>query len=298
MRVLVTGANGFLGRSLIRLLKDTPISINALDISFEDNYDEVNYFRGSILDNDLVLTASFKCDFIVHYAAIADIEYSSNNPLNTFNVNILGTTIILESAKINNISHIFFSSTLYVSGSKGSFYRISKQTCEEIFEYYYLNFGITSTIMRLGSLYGPNSNDFNFINQSILSALKNKVIIRYGSGDELREYIHVDDINKFVINLMIKGDFKFQKLVISGTEKLKVCEILNMIKEIFNGDIEVKYLEDKEYSGHYKLTPYTFKPDLIEKAQLESNIDLASGILSCIYEIYNNKLNDNSIKTN
>ncbi len=295
MRVLVTGANGFLGRSLIKLLSETSFSINALDFAFEEKFDGVNYFYGSILDKDLLFKASLQCDYIVHYAAIADIEYSSNDPFSTLNVNILGTSLILESAKYNKIPHIFFSSSLYASGTKGSFYRISKQTCEELFEYYYLNFGISSTIMRLGSLYGPNSNDFNFINQSIISALKDKVIIRYGSGDELREYIHVDDINKFVINSMNKGDLKFKKLVISGTEKLKVSEILNMIKEIFNGQIEIKYVEDKEYSGHYKLTPYSFKPDLIEKAQLESNIDLASGILSCIYEIYNNKYNDNTI---
>lgn len=295
MKVLVTGANGFLGKSLIRILSDTSISVNALDFKFEEKFDNVNYFSGSILDKELLLSATLGCDYIVHYAAVADIEYSSNEPIYTLNVNILGTSLILEAAKYNKVPHIFFSSTLYVSGTKGSFYRISKQTCEELFEYYYLNYGITSTIMRLGSLYGPNSNDFNFINQSIISALKNKIIIRYGSGDELREYIHVDDINKYVLKSMIRGDLDFKKLVISGTEKLKVSEILNMIKEIFNDQIEIKYVQDKEYSGHYKLTPYSFKPDLIEKAQLDSNIDLSSGILSCIYEIYNNKLNDNSI---
>lgn len=295
LKVLITGANGFLGKSLINLLKDNSVSINALDINFDNKFEEVNYFHGTILDKELVLKASIGCNFIVHYAAIADIAYSSKDPYNTLNVNILGTSIILEAARLNSIPHIFFSSTLYVSGTKGSFYRISKQTCEELFEYYALNYGITSTIMRLGSLYGPNSNDFNFINQSIISALNNKVILRYGNGDELREYIHVDDVNKFVLNLMHKGDLRFQKLVISGTEKLKVSEILNMIREIFNEEIEIKYIEDKEYSGHYKVTPYTFKPDLIEKAQLESNIDLASGILSCIYEVYNRKKNDNII---
>jgi UDP-glucose 4-epimerase len=295
MRILVTGANGFLGKSLISQLKDSEIIINALDLKFDQKHEKVNYFEGSILDENLVLCASSECDYIIHYAAIADIGYSMKNPINTLNVNIIGTSILLEAAKTNKIKHIFFSSTLYVSGIKGSFYRISKQTCEELFEYYATNYGITSTLMRLGSLYGPNSNDFNFINQSIMSAIKNGVIYRYGDGEELREYIHVDDINKFVIKLMYNDSQKFQRLVISGNEKLKVSEILKMIKELFNENIEIKYLNDKEYSGHYKFTPYSFKPDLIEKAQLESNVDLASGILSCIYDVYNKILNDNTI---
>jgi UDP-glucose 4-epimerase len=82
-----------------------------------------------------------------------------------------------------------FASTIYVYSELGSFYRVSKQACEKIVEEYQKEFDLDYTILRYGSLYGPRANEFNFISNALVQALKNKKIVRRGDGKEVRECI-------------------------------------------------------------------------------------------------------------
>jgi UDP-glucose 4-epimerase len=294
MRVLITGANGFLGKSFIRLSKTYEFQVSALDISF-DNFDSgVDYHIGSITDKKLLEVALNGVDVVVHFAAIADIGYSISNPSRAYEINILGTNLLLEIAAKFRVRHLVFSSTLYVNGNKGGHYRISKKACEEIIEYYSLNFGLTYTILRIGSVYGPDANNFNFIYQAIKSGLEQKKIYRKGIGNELREYIHVDDVNKYVLNIIKDQLFVSQKVLLSGSEKLRVKDLLYMLSEMLGGDVEIIFDKESKYDGHYIHTPNTFSPDLISKVTLENPIDLASGLLDCICHV-NKELQDDNI---
>jgi UDP-glucose 4-epimerase len=189
----------------------------------------------------------------------------------------------LEMARKTSVKRVLFASTIYVYSELGSFYRVSKQACEKIIEEYQREFDLDYTILRFGSLYGPRANDFNAIRSFLIHAIKEKKIIRRGDGEELREYIHVKDAARLSV-VALDEKHKNKHLIITGNQQIKVKDLLTMIREIFNGEIEIKFdLEDKLH--HYEITPYSFKPQVAQKITSDTFYDLGQGILDLLYDL-------------
>ena len=110
---------------------------------------------GDILDVDDVNKAIKGCDFVYHFAAQADIDFSSSGPTQTIQTNIMGTQNILEAARQHNINRVLFASTIYVYSELGSFYNVSKQACEKMIEEYQREFGLKYTIRTMKKM-NPN----------------------------------------------------------------------------------------------------------------------------------------------
>jgi len=290
MKILITGSNGFLGKSLVKKISSTTKhKIIALDK--EHNYECNNV---TFLNKDITLAESIEdcfegVDVVVHYASIADIHEANINPLNTMNVNLIGTINILNLCVKYKIKRFIFSSSVYVNSNQGGLYKVSKKACEDIISHYGEKFNLKYTIMKLGSLYGPGGNSFNFIYNSLRSALKHKRIDRPGDGNELREYIHIDDVNSFVISKFKNLNVDSENIIVSGLQLQKVSDILNIINEILGGKIEINYQNDKKFDGHYKYTSYSYSNFVTKKVILENYIDIGAGIIDCINDIKNNE---------
>ena len=158
------------------------------------------------------------------------------------------------------VKKYLFASTAYVYSSSGSFYRICKQSSEQIIESYAKINNIEYTILRYGSLYGERADLRNSLYRIIKSALKHKKIDYYGDGDEIREFIHVLDAAKLSMDAM---DNKYDKqiLMLTGNKSIKYVDLLNMIEEIIGNKIKIN-LFPKKSDTHYKLSPYSFNPKL------------------------------------
>jgi UDP-glucose 4-epimerase len=241
---------------------------------------------GNILDRNIVREAVSKAEVVFHFAAMADIQEARDNPVEAANFNVLGTMYVLDACREFRIKRFIYASTIYVYSDHGSFYRSSKQACELFIENYQQEYQLDFTILRYGSLYGPRANHFNFIKNCIQMALLEGVIIRKGDGEEVRDYINILDAAKATVQAL-SNDYKNSYLMITGAQTMKVKELLSMIKEIMNDTIEVKYNYDT-FEGHYKITPYSFKPKVALKITPKDYHDLGQGILDSIYEIYQN----------
>ena len=132
---------------------------------------------GSILDEDALQDAANGADFVYNFAAIADINEVCVNPIDTVKNNILGNTYVLEACKKNNVKRFVFADSMYVYSRAGSFYRSSKQACELLIEDYYEAFGFPYTIVRYGSLYGPRSDEHNWIYSILKQAITEGKIV-------------------------------------------------------------------------------------------------------------------------
>jgi len=216
--------------------------------------------------------------------AIADIDEASKKPLESVKINILGNSIILEACRKNKVKRFVFASSLYVYSKAGSFYRSAKQACELLIENYHELFGLPYTIMRYGSLYGPRSDDRNFIHLIVREALTQGKITRYGDGEELREYIHVLDAAKGSIDILSDG-FINQHVIITGNQQMRIKDLLVMIKEMLDNKVRIEFLPPKE-SYHYEITPYTFAPKVGRRLTSKTYLDLSQGILETISDIY------------
>ena len=283
-KVLVTGGSGFIGSHVADTLEEEGYQVVLFDtVPSEYKSQSQEEFIGDILIPGEIEKAMEGCDLVYHFAAQADIRASSDIPTRTIMANIIGTQNVLEAARKHEVKRFMFASTIYVYSELGSFYRVSKQSCEKIIEEYQREFDLDYTILRYGSLYGSRANEFNFIANSILQALKNKKIVRRGDGEEIREYIHVKDAARLSLDA-IDDKFRNKHLIITGHQQIKVKDLLIMIKEIFGGEIEIEFGQEEELH-HYEITPYNYKPQVAKKIIPDTYYDLGQGLMDQIYDL-------------
>ena len=294
-KVVVFGGSGFLGSHVADTLTDEGYSVEIFDLKtskyLKDNQEMI---IGDILNRNQIKEAVKGAKFVYHFAAIADIKEAQENPIEAVEVNILSTTYILDACREFNVERFIYGSTIYVYSEHGSFYRSTKQASELIIENYQKIYNLNYTILRYGSLYGPRANHFNFINRIIVQAIKEKKIVRKGNGEELREYIHIKDAARASVEIL-SGHFNNANIMITGNKSMRIHDLLEMIKEMFNEKITVEYTSEV-LEAHYNITPYTFKPKVAKKYQLNYYHDLGQGVLEQIYDNYEELLTNGEIE--
>ncbi len=292
MKILVCGGSGFLGSHVADYLTDAGHEVVIFDFKRSPFLrKEQSFILGNILNDQEVREAIKGCDVVYNFAGIADMDYAKEFPVETIKHNVMGNTIILDACVINKVKRFVFASTIYVYSNRGSFYRSSKQACELIVENYSQIYGLDYTILRYGSLYGPRSDVNNGLNMILSQAVTNGKIVRYGGGEEIREYIHVFDAARCSVEILSE-EYKKQYVMITGNQQIKVKDLLIMIKEMMDNKIEIDYkpVDDKtcsyDTSLHYEITPYVFNPKLARKIVSGYYIDLGQGILELLKDIH------------
>jgi len=289
VKALVTGGTGFVGRHLVRELAKKKIKTVIFDrVPPEGGKDTllpgISCVVGDILDLEYLTKAMKGCDLVFHTAAIAEIDEARRDPVKAMQVNVIGTVNCLEAAQKNVIKRFLYASSVYASGSRGSFYRVSKQTGESLCKTYYEDFGLEYTILRYGSLYGREPNHWNFI-YAVCHDLLTKGEFTYSSSpDAIREYIHINDAARETIKIATDSDFTNKSVLITGHQRLKMREFFDMVEEILGKDITINY-EQSKHQRHYIRTPYSFDVDVPVRVNLSSYVDISEGILDCLKEV-------------
>ncbi|MDD5005716.1 MAG: NAD(P)-dependent oxidoreductase [Candidatus Omnitrophica bacterium] len=289
MKIIVFGGSGFLGSHVADYLTENNHKVLVFDKRTSPYIKpSQEMIVGDILDKKAVEEITKGVDIVYHFAGIADINQAKDDPYQTICTNIIGTTNILEACRINNVKRFIFASSVYVYSEAGSFYRTSKQACEIIIENYHKQYNIDFTILRYGSLYGPRSDDSNWINKILKQALVEKKITRIGDGNEIREYIHVHDAARLSVKVSSE-EFKNQYVMITGQQSIRIKDLLIMIKEMLNNEIELKYTK-QDYDEHYEITPYNFRPKLAKRLIDSSYVDLGQGLLEQLNTLFDTKI--------
>ena len=230
--VIVFGGAGFLGSHVADALSDQGYNVTIFDIS-ESKYlrSDQKQVLGDILDLSSIESALEGQGIVYHLAGIADIDECHKRPLDTVRLNILGTANILQSSVKAGVKKVVFASSAYVYSESGSFYRISKQSSEQLVETYAREFGLNYVILRYGSLYGPRADQRNSIHRILNQALTEKKIVYGGDGSEKREFIHVLDASRLSVEVL---DDKFnENIILTGNSSIKYQELLETIKRCY-----------------------------------------------------------------
>nr|WP_319375374.1 NAD(P)-dependent oxidoreductase [uncultured Methanoregula sp.] len=293
MKAFVSGGAGFVGRYLIKeLLKKgiTPVVYDRIDIDTQKKLFpkscDIQFIQGDILNQSLLKKSMEGCDFVFHTAAIAEIDIARGNPVKTMEINVLGTVHCLEAARQNGVKRFLYASSVYASGNKGSFYRVSKQAGEALCKTYFEDFGLEFTILRYGSLYGRDPNHWNFMYNVCKELLLTGEFTYPSSPDALREYIHINDAARETIKIALEPDFINKSVLITGHQRLKMKEFFDMIEEILGRKITIHYAESDNHR-HYVKTPYAFEVEVPTRINLSTYVDISEGILDCLKEIRN-----------
>ena len=113
MKILITGGAGFIGSNLAKRLVNDGHEVVVLDSLLrgnkleKDTFAKVNFIKGDVRDLDLMISASKNCDLIFHFAAVLGVDIVADNPVETMDVEVIGTRNMIEAANINNVKKIW-----------------------------------------------------------------------------------------------------------------------------------------------------------------------------------------------
>lgn len=279
------GGSGFLGSHVTDALIDAGFQVTVFD-KFRSSHlnASANFIAGDITDFSQVKEAVGGHQYVYNFAGIADIDDATHRPLETVSINIQGNANILEASRLSNVKRFVLASTVYVFSKSGSFYRVSKQACENYVEAYQDQYKLPYTILRYGSLYGRRSGNTNGIYRLLRQALEQKKIHYSGSAESMREYIHVTDAARLSVKIL-DPEFENRHIIITGHERMPVRSLIRMVCEMLPESVAVTYAENPA-ALHYLMTPYSFTPTLGHKLVATDHVDIGQGLLDCLSEIY------------
>jgi UDP-glucose 4-epimerase len=290
MRALVTGGSGFIGSHVADALQAAGYDVSVLD-RHPSPYlaPGQRFIEADMLDQEQVADAVDGQDVVFHFAGVAHLDVGLTSPVETARQNIVGTAIALEASARAALKRFVYASSIYVYSERGSFYRASKQAAELYVEEYQRRHALDFTILRFGTVYGPRADDHNSVRRYLTQALQDGRIEASGTGDEIREYVHVRDAARLCVDVLSE-EFRNDRIVLTGHHPMRYADLLNMIREIV-GDVEVTLeppdADDARHgdSGHFEITPYSFRPKVARKLVANPYVDMGQGLLECLEEI-------------
>ena len=234
MKVLVTGAAGFIGSALALRLVERGDEVIGID-NHNDYYDPAlkearlsrysehpNYthIRGNIADRELVeeLFSLHKPNRVVNLAAQAGVRYSLENPLAYIDSNLVGFAHILEGCRHNHIEHLVYASSSSVYGSNTkmpfsvhdnvnhpvSLYAATKKANELMAHSYSHLYDLPTTGLRFFTVYGPWDRPDMALQKFAQAIVKGNPIQLYNYGNHRRDFTYIDDIVEGVIRVLDK----------------------------------------------------------------------------------------------
>jgi nucleoside-diphosphate-sugar epimerase len=270
--ILITGANGFVGRHMIyHLSQNEHNKIIAADIHgslipFKNsNPAIVEYISGDLSDSGIVnrLQNERHFDCIIHLAAIISQSADANTYLAIMNSNIQATFLLLEMAKEHKARLIFPSTALVYGNQKGpfredmlpdpgDFYSLSKQMCEQIIRFYGNRYDVPSVIFRIGILYGPSQANKMFI-PSLVGSLLSEADFPMTKGEQMRDFVYIDDLVDAVKIVLPRTDIAGTYNIGTGVAPmlkdvaLKAEEITGVRNKLKLGALPYREKESWEY---------------------------------------------------
>ena len=288
MKVAVLGGSGFLGSHVADELSKKGHNVKIFDKKKSKwKRSDQKMYVGDIQNSKDVEVIIKNADVVFHFAALADLDQALNDPINTVKINVLSTVQVLELCLKYNIKRFIYASTIYVNSVDGGFYRSSKKAAEDYIVEYNKIFGLNYTILRFGSLYGQRSDDTNGIRKILKNAIFNENISYSGSQQAVRRYINVLDAAIACVNTL-RAKYNNKHINITGNKKIKVEQFLKSLSKILKISKKVKFLNQKT-TGHYNITPFTFKPKKGQNFKYKPSVNFYEEILKLVKEIKNEK---------
>lgn len=276
MRVLVTGGAGFIGSNYVRRIFDGTLSgissVLVLDkltyAGVLDNLDSVKneskfeFFQGDIADSRLVTELIDEVDAVVNFAAESHVDRSITNSRDFIDTNVVGVQVILDAIKASKRQkRLLQVSTDEVYGSieSGSWdesspvmpnspYSATKAAGELIARAYHRTHNLDVVITRCSNNYGPNHFPEKLIPLFITNLIEGKKVPIYGNGENVRDWLHVDDHCRGVYKALMEGK-SGETYNIGGGQELSNLEITHLILHAMGADQSaIQYVEDRK--GH------------------------------------------------
>lgn len=302
MHLLVTGAAGFIGSNFVRrLLTDqynsTIESVTVLDkLTYAGNLANLEpisedpryrFVEGDIAEADDVKSCLDGIDVVVNFAAESHVDRSINGPAEFIRTNIAGAQTVFEACREQEIERIVHIGTDEVYGtiSSGSWteespllpnspYSAAKASAELLARAYHRTYGMNISTTRCSNNYGPYQFPEKIIPLFVTNLIDGKKVPVYGTGENVRDWLHVDDHCDGIWTVLSKGEAGESYNIGGGTE-LNNLDLTRRILKLMNADdSSITWVEDR--LGHD--LRYSVDDTKVRKLGYTPKVDLEAGL--------------------
>lgn len=263
-KILVTGADGFIGSHLVETLVNQGYSVKAfvlynsfnswgwLDALPKETLSKIEIFTGNITDPNGVRTAVKGVDVIFHLAALIAIPYSYYSPDSYVDTNIKGTLNILHAAKEFGIEKTLVTSTSEVYGTAlyvpidekhpkqgQSPYSATKISADFLSESFYRSFNLPVTIVRPFNTFGPRQSARAVIPTIITQLLAGKEEIKLGALHPTRDLLYVKDTVNGFIQIALSDKTIGEEVNIATKSEISIGDLANVIIQQINPNAKI-----------------------------------------------------------
>jgi dTDP-glucose 4,6-dehydratase len=273
VKVLVTGGAGFIGSNFVRRTLETrpEVEITVLDAltyagrmsnlaGFENQYE---FVLGDICDPDLVDSLVSRVDAVVHFAAESHNDNSLKSPKPFIETNIMGTFELIQACVKHDVRYHHISTdevfgdlplgtpekfTRETPYNPSSPYSASKASSDHLVRAWARSFGLKATISNCSNNFGPYQHEEKFIPRTILllaAGIKPKI---YGNGENVRDWIHVDDHNDGVWAVLDRGAIGETYLLGADNQRSNMQVVAAILEAMGKPADFIEYVTDRP--GH------------------------------------------------
>lgn len=254
MRLLITGGAGFIGSHMAENFANKGWEVVVLDNFLTGKRENLSHISGKlkIVEGDIrnasiVNEVMAGCDAVIHLAALASVPASFKNPVETYEVNFMGTQNVLEAAHQHKVKRVTFASSSAVYGDTQTFpiteenpdnplspYGVSKLLGEKLCRFYNTAFGLSVVIFRFFNVYGPRQNPFSEYSAVIpkfLSIIKDGgTPVIFGDGEQTRDFIYISDL-VHAHELALEEVTKSQNYGVTESQSHRVTESQYLLRD-------------------------------------------------------------------
>lgn len=263
-KVLVTGADGFIGSHLVETLMEAGFEVRAfvyynsfntwgwLDTFPKEKLAQIDIFAGDVRDPNAVRRAAQGVDAIFHLAALIAIPYSYYAPDAYVDTNIKGTLNVLQAARDLDTERVLVTSTSEVYGTAQyvpidekhpyqgqSPYSATKIGADRIAESFYRSFGLPVTIVRPFNTFGPRQSARAVIPTIITQLLSGKTSIKLGSLSPTRDFNYVKDTAKGFLEIYRSDRTIGEEINIATQKEISIGELAQELIDRINPQAEI-----------------------------------------------------------
>jgi len=289
MNILITGAAGFIGYHVMRALSRDNIVIgidnfshsSLAPIKIEYEYESISSLDkfityGDVRYNDTLPEFIDWSDIVIHLAGINSIDNSIDTPYETLDVNLIGTTNILENAKRFSKKVIYLSSGTVYGAAKEvgseesqklvptSIYSAVAIAAENLCWTYYYVYGVDISVLRAFNVFGSyQRNDVtgSVVSRIVDALLKEQKIYIYGDGLQAKDFVSVDQVVDS-IGLILRNDYYGYPINVGSGVSTAIIDLVSMLKSITNCSSDIVHMAPR--MGDIKM----MRADTLQSKQL------------------------------
>ena len=223
MKILITGGAGFIGSNLAKRLVNDGHNVVVLDSLLrgnkldKDTFNKLLFIKGDVRDRSLVIEASKGVDMIFHFAAVLGVDIVADNPVETMDVEVIGTRNVVDAAEINNVKRIMYASTSGIYSHSAivknalteevlvdprTSYAMAKRYNEIYLASHHEERNLNVISVRFFNVYGSNQDNRMVVPRFFEQAIENKPITVFGNGQQTRDFTYIDDTIESCVRLM------------------------------------------------------------------------------------------------